>query len=65
MPNWPPSSWNGGRDQIGIGGRLRWNPQYGAIIISKRSTFASKANWFSVAEDPAFISAIRVVIPSR
>jgi hypothetical protein len=28
MPNWPPSSWNGGRDQIGIGGRLRWNPQH-------------------------------------
>src|SRR5271166_4548141 len=25
--NWPPSNWNGGRDQIGIGGRLRWNPQ--------------------------------------
>ena len=27
MPNWPPSSWNGGRDQIVIGGCLRWNPQ--------------------------------------
>jgi hypothetical protein len=27
IPNWPPSNWNGGRDQIGIGGRLRWNPQ--------------------------------------
>jgi hypothetical protein len=27
MPNWPPSSWNGGRDQIVAGGRLRWNPQ--------------------------------------
>ena len=26
IPNWPPSNWNGGRDQIGIGGRLRWNP---------------------------------------
>src|ERR1700689_2692575 len=26
-PKWPPSNWNGGRDQIGIGGRLRWNPQ--------------------------------------
>jgi hypothetical protein len=24
---WPPSSWKGGRDQIGIGGRLRRNPQ--------------------------------------
>src|SRR6202453_4209538 len=32
MPNWPPSSWNGGRDQIGIGGRLRWNPQTVARI---------------------------------
>jgi RNA-directed DNA polymerase len=27
IPYWPPSDWNGGRDQIGIGGRLRWNPQ--------------------------------------
>jgi hypothetical protein len=27
MPKWPPSNWNGGRDQIGISGRLRWNPQ--------------------------------------
>ena len=27
IPNWPPSNWNGGRDQIGIGGRLRRNPQ--------------------------------------
>ncbi len=27
MPNWPPSDWNGGRDQIGISGRLRRNPQ--------------------------------------
>jgi hypothetical protein len=27
ISNWPPSNWNGGRDQIGIGGRLRWNPQ--------------------------------------
>src|SRR5271168_4627193 len=26
ISNWPPSNWNGGRDQIGIGGRLRWNP---------------------------------------
>jgi hemolysin D len=26
MPNWPPSDWNGGRDQIGISGRLRRNP---------------------------------------
>ena len=25
----PPSNWNGGRDQIGIGGRLRWNPHRG------------------------------------
>ena len=25
---WPPSSWNGGRDQIGIGGRLRRNPHW-------------------------------------
>src|SRR5271165_3615128 len=24
--NWPPSNWNGGRDQIGIGGRLRAVP---------------------------------------
>ena len=24
---WPPSNWNGGRDAIGIGGRLRRNPQ--------------------------------------
>ena len=23
---WPPSNWNGGRDAIGIGGRLRRNP---------------------------------------
>ena len=23
IPDWPPSNWNGGRDQIGIGGRLR------------------------------------------
>jgi hypothetical protein len=23
---WPPSDWNGGRDAIEIGGRLRWNP---------------------------------------
>src|SRR5271165_3658494 len=30
IPNWPPSNWNGGRDQIGIGGRLRWNPHYRA-----------------------------------
>jgi hypothetical protein len=27
IPNWPPSNWIGGRDQIGIAGRLRWNPQ--------------------------------------
>jgi hypothetical protein len=35
MPNWPPSSWNGGRDQIVIGGRLRWNPhaQQGRAVI--------------------------------
>jgi len=26
IPNWPPSNWNGGRDQIGIGGRLHRNP---------------------------------------
>ena len=26
IPYWPPSNWNGGRDQIGIGGRLRRNP---------------------------------------
>ena len=26
MPAWPPSDWSGGRDQIGIGGRLRRNP---------------------------------------
>ncbi len=30
IPNWPPSNWNGGRDQIGIGGRLRWNPHMAA-----------------------------------
>jgi len=23
---WPRSGWNGGRDAVGIGGRLRWNP---------------------------------------
>src|SRR3984957_2970760 len=26
MPDWPPSSWNSGRDHFGKGGRLRWNP---------------------------------------
>src|SRR5208337_4252378 len=34
IPNWPPSNWNGGRDQIGIGGRLRWNLQ--AEIVENR-----------------------------
>jgi hypothetical protein len=33
MPNWPPSSWNGGRDQIVIGGRLRWNPHRDTSIL--------------------------------
>ena len=28
---WPPSSWNGGRDQIGIGGRLRRNPHTNTV----------------------------------
>ena len=33
IANWPPSNWNGGRDQVGIGGRLRWNPQLMRICI--------------------------------
>jgi hypothetical protein len=37
IPNWPPSNWNGGRDQIGIGGRLRWNPHPNGEAQSPRS----------------------------
>src|SRR5271165_2513188 len=33
IPNWPPSNWNGGRDQIGIGGRLRWNLHVGDLAV--------------------------------
>src|SRR5208337_4984512 len=40
-PNWPPSNWNGGRDQIGIGGRLRRNPQ--SVVRQARYEYAAVA----------------------
>src|SRR4029079_14832473 len=37
IANWPPSNWNGGRDQIGTGGRLRWNPQSDGLMVVRCS----------------------------
>jgi len=39
---WPPSSWNGGRDQIGIGGRLRRNPQTTPVLRAQPAALFSR-----------------------
>jgi len=46
---WPRSGWNGGRDGVGIGGRLRWNPhidgaeEEAPAVISVNMTVAAMA----------------------
>jgi hypothetical protein len=46
---WPPSNWNGGRDAIGIGGRLRRNPHQMQRITDARPGTLDKAALARVA----------------
>jgi hypothetical protein len=57
MPAWPPSDWNGGRDQIGIGGRLRRNPH------ARGGVDALKARIAPGPEPVKSTVALRVVTP--
>jgi hypothetical protein len=47
MPAWPPSDWNGGRDQIGIGGRLRRNPQINSLKLGGQGFFGYRRRYFN------------------
>ena len=55
---WPPSSWKGGRDQIGIGGRLRRNPHFGRMAPRKASD-SSRFPYIWRMSEPLVLHALR------